>query len=146
MVAGPTDMEAACARARGWNDELARHGLGPSPAVHSDFTLDGGAAAMARLLRRAPDLDGVFASSDLMGVGAMRVLQASGRQIPTDVAVIGYDDVLVASTSEPPLTTIRQPLVAMGRVAAETVIAAIRGEPYVGEHVLATSLVRRESL
>lgn len=146
IITGPSDMEPARARARGWNDELVRNGIVPCPAVHGDFTLDGGAAAMARLLRRAPDIDGVFASSDLMAVGAMRVLQASGRQVPADISVVGFDDVLIAMTCDPPLTTVRQPLVDLGCVAAETLIAAIRGEPFTAEHVLPTTLVRRESL
>lgn len=81
-----------------------------------------------------------------MAVGAMRVLQASGRQVPADISVVGFDDVLIAMTCDPPLTTVRQPLADMGYVAAETLIAATRGEPFTGEHVLPTALVRRESL
>ena len=146
IITGPSDMEPARARARGWNDELVRNGIVPLPTVHGDFTLDGGAAAMARLLRRAPDIDGVFACSDLMAVGAIRVLQASGRQVPADISVVGFDDVLIAMTCDPPLTTVRQPLADMGRVAAETLIAATRGKPFTAEHVLPTTLVRRESL
>src|SRR5450756_1773763 len=106
IITGPSDMEPARARARGWNDELVRNGIVPLPTVHGDFTLDGGAAAMARLLRRAPDIDGVFASSDLMAVGAMRVLQASGRQVPADISVVGFDDVLIAMTCDPPLLSL----------------------------------------
>jgi len=146
IITGPSGMEPARARVRGWKDELARTGVGASAAVQGDFTLNGGAAAMARLLRRAPELDGVFASSDLMAVGAIRVLEASGRRVPADVSVVGFDDLLIAMSCDPPLTTVRQPLVDMGRVAAETLIAATRGAPFTAEHVLETTLVRRESL
>ena len=100
---------------------------------------------MARLLQRHPDLDGVFAYSDLMANGAIRVLQASGRRVPADISVVGFDDVVVATTSDPTLTTIRQPLEDMGRVAAETVVAVVAGREVDRQPILATTLVQRES-
>ncbi|MBT2533348.1 LacI family DNA-binding transcriptional regulator [Arthrobacter sp. ISL-48] len=145
IIAGPHDMEPARDRVRGWRDELARLGIDSSSTVHGEFTMESGSAAMARLLQRHPDLDGVFASSDLMASGALRVLQASGRRVPSDVSVIGFDDVVVAATSDPPLTTIRQPLEDMGRVAAETVLAVIQGRQVDRQPILATTVVQRES-
>jgi DNA-binding LacI/PurR family transcriptional regulator len=145
IIAGPHDMEPARDRIRGWRDELTAQGIDHGAIVHAEFTLESGAAAMARLLQRHPAIDGVFASSDLMAAGAIRMLQASGRRVPTDVSVIGFDDVIIATTSDPPLTTIRQPLEEMGRVAAETVIATIEGREVDRQPVLATSLVQRES-
>ncbi len=132
IITGPPDMEPARDRIRGWQDELARHDIAPGPMVHGDFTVDSGSAAMARLLQRSPDLDGLF--------------QASGRSLPADVSVVGFDDVLIAAASDPPLTTIRQPLEEMGRVAADTLIRLTRGETVEHDHVLPTTLVRRESL
>ncbi len=146
IITGPPDMEQANERMRGWTEELTRSGIAPGPIVHGDFTVDSGMAAMARLLQRAPDLDGVFASSDLMAAGAIRVLQAAGRRVPLDVSIVGFDDVLIATTSEPPLTTVRQPLEEMGRAAAEALIAMIHGRPAEKLQILPTTLVRRESL
>ena len=146
IIAGSPDMRPAKDRHRGWQDELARRGFDAGPVVHGDFTMEGGADGMRRLLEAAPDLDGVFASSDLMAAGAIRVLEASGRRVPVDVSVIGFDDVLVATTSDPPLTTIRQPLEDMGRAAADNLLAATKGEPYEKDVVLPTTLVRRGSL
>lgn len=146
IITGPPDMAQARARAQGWTDELARHGIAPGPIVHGDFTVDSGAAAMARLLQRDPLLDGVFACSDLMASGALRVLQAAGRAVPTDVSLIGFDDVAIATASNPPLTTVRQPLEEMGRTAAAALLARVRGEDASAEHILPTSLIRRESL
>lgn len=146
IITGPLDLEQARDRTRGWTDELERHGIAPGPIVHGDFTLDSGTAAMARLLQRAPDLDGIFASSDLMAAGALRVLQAAGRRVPTDVSVVGFDDILIAGTSDPPLTTVRQPLEEMGRAAADTLLATIRGDAAEKQQLLPTSLIRRESL
>ena len=146
IITGPSDMEPARERERGWCDELARHGLAPVPTANGDFTMSGGARAMTRLLQRAPDLDGVFASSDLMAMGAIRVLETSGRRVPADVSVVGFDDVLLAQTCDPPLTTVRQPLEEMGSVAARTLLAATRGELVQRDHVLPTTLVRRATL
>jgi DNA-binding LacI/PurR family transcriptional regulator len=145
-IAGPSDMQAAVDRLRGWHDELAAWGVPEGPTTHGDFTMQGGTAAMTRLLSRAPQLDAVFAASDLMAVGALRVLQASGRSVPGDVSMIGFDDTLVASTAEPPLSSVRQPLEQMGRSAAELLIELIE-RPSNGRHeVLPTALVTRESV
>jgi DNA-binding LacI/PurR family transcriptional regulator len=138
-------MEPARERIRGWRDELAQLGIDHSPIVHGEFTLVSGSAAMARLLKRYPDLDGVFASSDLMASGAIRVLQAAGRSVPSDVAVIGFDDVAIATTMDPTLTTVRQPLEDMGRVAAETILAVVQGREVDRQPILTTALVQRES-
>ncbi|MDY0915094.1 LacI family DNA-binding transcriptional regulator [Rathayibacter festucae] len=145
IIAGPHDMEPARDRIRGWRDELSELGLDHGPIVHGEFTLESGSAAMARLLQRHPELDGVFASSDLMANGAIRVLQASGRRVPDDISVVGFDDVVIATTSSPTLTTIRQPLEDMGRVAAETVVAVVAGREVDRQPILATTLVQRES-
>ena len=114
--------------------------------MYGNFTLDTGAEAMRRMLELAPDLDGVFASSDLMAAGAIRALEASGRRVPQDVSIVGFDDVLIAATSDPPLTTIRQPLEEMGRAAADNLVAATMGRPFERDLVLPTTLVRRASL
>ncbi|WP_247047415.1 LacI family DNA-binding transcriptional regulator [Arthrobacter rhizosphaerae] len=145
IIAGPPDMEPARERIRGWRDELTQLGIDHSPIVHGEFTLVSGSAAMARLLKRHPDLDGVFASSDLMASGAIRVLQAAGRGVPSDVAVIGFDDVAIATTMDPTLTTVRQPLEEMGRVAAETIFAVLQGREVDRQPILTTTLVQRES-
>lgn len=145
IIAGPADMEPARERIRGWRDELTELGIDHGPMVHGDFTLVGGSAAMARLLKRYPDLDGVFASSDLMASGAIRVLQAAGKRVPSDVAVIGFDDVTIATTMDPTLTTVRQPLEDMGRVAAETILAVLQRREVDRQPILATTLAQRES-
>ncbi|SMH38248.1 DNA-binding transcriptional regulator, LacI/PurR family [Rathayibacter oskolensis] len=145
IIAGPHDMKPARERLRGWRDELVHLGIDYTPLVHGAFTIESGLSAMVRLLQRHPDLDGVFASSDLMANGAIHALQASGRHVPTDVSVVGFDDVAIAITTNPPLTTIRQPLADMGRVAAETVVAILHGREVDRQPILATHLVQRES-
>jgi DNA-binding LacI/PurR family transcriptional regulator len=147
-IGGPADMVVAQDRRAGYRDALADGGIGLDPALESnaDFTHDGGIAAMRRLLAARPDIDAVFAASDLMAAGAMSVLDAAGRKVPKDVAIIGYDDSPVAATSRPPLTSVRQPIEEMGQEAArlllELVDAADRAPRRV---ILATELIRRAS-
>ena len=79
-------------------------------------------AGMERLLEAAPDLDAVFANSDLIAIAALDALRAAGRSIPDDVAVVGYDDVALARLSNPPLTTIRQNGLLAGKLLAQNLI------------------------
>jgi DNA-binding LacI/PurR family transcriptional regulator len=147
-IAGPLDMAAGRDRLEGYRDAVRDAGLPQDDTLvaRGDFTYEGGAAAMERLLDAAPDLDAVFAASDLMAIGALGVLQARGRQVPHDVALAGYDDSPIAATVRPPLTSIRQPIEEMGREAVHLLLDAIEhpGRPS-RRVVLATDLVVRES-
>jgi DNA-binding LacI/PurR family transcriptional regulator len=81
----------------------------PTLIAHGDYTYASAVAATERLLRRAPDLDAIFAASDMMAAGVLAALARAGRRIPDDVAVAGYDDAAVATTTQPQLTTVRIP-------------------------------------
>ena len=101
---------------------------------------------MEHLLAARPDIDAIFAASDLMAAGAMSVLDAAGRRVPEDVAVVGYDDSPVASTARPQLTSVRQPIEEMGHETARLLIDLIEGSDRVPRRViLATELIRRAS-
>jgi DNA-binding LacI/PurR family transcriptional regulator len=86
----------------------------------------------------------VFAASDLMAVGAMRALREAGKRVPDDVAVVGFDDTPIARQTDPPLTTVYQPVEAMGREMARLLIARIGGGA-AESVVLDTHLVPRAS-
>jgi DNA-binding LacI/PurR family transcriptional regulator len=148
-INGPTDMVAARDRLAGYRDALVEAGLGvPSDdlTADADFTQDGGAAAMRRLLAAHPEIDGVFAASDLMAAGAMSVLDGAGRRVPEDVAIVGYDDSPVASTARPPLTSVRQPIEEMGQEAVRLLLELVEGADRAPRRViLATQLIRRAS-
>jgi DNA-binding LacI/PurR family transcriptional regulator len=115
-VAGPPDMAPGADRLAGWRHALreARRPAPPSLVAQGDFTRSGAATAVRDLLERCPDVDGIFAASDLMALGALDVLRAAGRRIPDDVALVGFDDSELAADSDPPLTTVRQPIEALG--------------------------------
>ena len=144
-VAGPQDMPAGADRLAGYHETMAQGGLPPIEEI-ADFTLDGGRAAMERLLVRSPQLDAVFAASDLMAAGAMAALAAAGRSVPDDVAIVGFDDSPLAATSQPPLSSVRQPIEEMGREMARLLLHAIRHPTDPPRRViLETSLVVRHS-
>jgi DNA-binding LacI/PurR family transcriptional regulator len=143
-ITGPLDTPGGALRLEGFADVLGRK-ASRRLIEHGDYTQLGGERAMARLLERAPDIDAVFVASDLMAAGALSALRAAGRRVPEDVAVGGFDDSVVALTTHPPLTTVRQP---MERVAEETVrllLALIDGAEHLDPVILPTELIVRES-
>lgn len=147
-IAGPSDMAPGVDRLAGYREALSEGGIAFDEELVAvgDFTQEGGATAMERLLRSRPHLDAVFAASDLMAAGALSVLAAAGRRVPEDVAVVGFDDSPVATTTRPPLTSVRQPIEEMGHEMARLLIEAVEGEVHVPRRViLATELVRRAS-
>jgi len=121
-IAGPLDLHAGRARLDGFCDTMARHGVAYVPTAVGNFTQDSGERAMRDLLARDPDLDGVFASNDLMAVGALHVLREVGRRVPEDVAVIGFDDSSAAASARPRLTTVRQPVEDMAARMAQLLL------------------------
>lgn len=146
-IAGPQDMGVGVARLAGHRAALAAAGLDAPPDLvgYGDFTEAGGAAAMASLLAARPDVDAVFAASDLMAAGALRTLRQAGRRVPDDVAVVGFEDSPLARQTDPPLTTVHQPVEEMGRQMARLLVATIHGEPVTPHVLLDTHLVRRAS-
>jgi DNA-binding LacI/PurR family transcriptional regulator len=147
-IGGPADMVVAQDRRTGYRDALNDAGLGLDAALeaNAEFTQDGGIDAMRRLLAARPDIDAVFAASDLMAAGAMSVLDAAGRRVPEDVAIVGYDDSPVAATASPPLTSVRQPIEEMGQEAARLLLELVEDADHAPRRViLATELIRRAS-
>lgn len=116
-LAGPPNFSTTQDRVEGYLGALAEYGLelDPSLVVTGDFTRKGGYDAVGELLEAGLDFTAVFAANDLAAVGAMVRLQERGLRVPEDVSVVGFDDVPVASDVRPALTTVRVPMVEMGR-------------------------------
>ncbi|WP_354644882.1 LacI family DNA-binding transcriptional regulator [Kitasatospora camelliae] len=125
-ITGPLDQTSSMDRLDGYRDLLPDGD--PELIAEGDFTPEGGMRAMSELLERRPELDAVFAASDLMASGALRVLRAAGRRVPEDVAVVGFDDLeSVAAWTEPTLTTVRQDIEGMGRLMARLLLRRLTG-------------------
>ncbi|MDX6362982.1 MAG: hypothetical protein QOC85_1992 [Streptomyces sp.] len=143
-VTGPLDMHAGVSRYLGFREAVALAGLKDHRVAHADFSEAGGAAATTRLLDEHPDLDAVFVASDAMAAGALRVLRERGRSVPEDVAVVGFNDVLTAQHTQPALTTIHQPIVALGSEMTRMLVRVLGGEEPT-PLILPTELVIRGS-
>jgi DNA-binding LacI/PurR family transcriptional regulator len=143
-ITGRQDTHVGVVRHQGYREAMAVAGLESSRTEPADFTEAGGARAMTRLLDRWPDLDAVFAESDNMAAGALRALRATGRAVPDDVAVVGFDDLPVALSTDPALTTVHQPVQALGREMAKMLIDLMAGEQP-SPLILPTHLVVRAS-
>jgi DNA-binding LacI/PurR family transcriptional regulator len=137
-ISGPQAMASGRDRLDGYCAALAAAGiaLDDQLVVEGDFSEQSGWAGMEELLARRPDIDGVFAASDLMAMGAMRSLRARGRRVPEDIGVIGFDGTTASETSDPPLSTVRQPLVELGRGMAEMLLRHVDADETVVEHVV----------
>jgi DNA-binding LacI/PurR family transcriptional regulator len=153
-ITGRLDVYGAQRRVDGYRDALRDAGQTVDEALiePGDFTEEGGTRAMAALLSRCPDLDAVFAASDVTAAGARQALREAGRRIPDDVALVGYDDSAIARHMEPPLTSVRQPIAEMGRHMINLLLTEIADRrPTVSREldrrqvVLVTELVERAS-
>ncbi|WP_322798464.1 LacI family DNA-binding transcriptional regulator [Thermoflexus sp.] len=145
-IAGPQTRAPGIDRLEGYRAALRAWGIDPPPEwiAEGDFTEIGGYVAMRRLLSARPDA--VFAASDLMAVGAMKAIREAGLRIPEDIAIVGYDDVELARFTDPPLTTVRQPIYELGRIAVRLLLSQLEeGAREPQQVVLPTELVIRAS-
>lgn len=145
-IAGPTDMSAGIDRLEGWRAALRDAGRPDDAIAHGDFTLEGGTRATRRLLAAFPDLDAVFAASDMMAAGALTELGNQGRRVPEDVAVIGFDNFDLGESAVPPLSTVDHPVGEMAARAGEMLLDLLAGgEPSPDPVLFAPQLVLRKS-
>lgn len=148
MLAGYDQAHASQARASGFRAALNAAGVdhGPDSVVTGDFTYDSGLEVATDVLRRRPRPTAIFAGSDFQAMGVLEAARRLALQVPGDLSVVGFDDLIVAQMSSPPLTTVRQPIVQMGAAAVETILALIGGSTDRPHHTeLATTVVTRGS-
>jgi LacI family repressor for deo operon, udp, cdd, tsx, nupC, and nupG len=149
MIAGPPGWKSVRDRSEGCWIALDAAGLSGDPTwtEHGDWSYEGGYNAARRLLERGVPATAFFCHNDRMAIGAMRALREAGRDIPNDVALIGYDDTPPAAYAYPPLTTIHQPMQEVGRLAAQLLLRMIE-DPDIErrETLIKPHLVRRASV
>ena len=147
-IAPPHGLMFSTYRCAGIQAALHRNGLPLEEryCIHSDLTQRGGFRAMSELLELSPLPTAVIACNDLMALGAISAAQSRGLVVGHDVAVTGFDDIPLAEHSHPPLTTVHQPIYAIGRQICQMLILLIQGKPLAERHVLLQpELVVRES-
>jgi LacI family transcriptional regulator len=145
-IAGPSDVIVGVDRLRGYRAALKENNLPYDPELVTvgNFSDSGGYAAMQTLILKKPDA--VFATSDVMAIAAIRALQEAGYRVPEDVAIVGFDDITLASRTIPPLTTVRQPIDLVGAGVVNMVVNMIEHPASPPQSlVLPTELVIRSS-
>lgn len=143
-ITGPLNMDVGVARHNGFRDAVLLAGESANRVVHGDFHESSGYRGMVELLAVHPDLDAVFVASDVMAFGALSALREYGRRVPDDVAVLGFDDLPRSEHTDPPLSTVRQPIQALGSEGTRMLLAVLEGQS-VSSLILPTELVVRGS-
>jgi DNA-binding LacI/PurR family transcriptional regulator len=138
LLAGPEDHVPSRRKLAGFT-ERARLAAGddgapPPPVEHALFSLEGGQAATSRLLRHG--VTGVICGSDVLALGAIRAIRRAGLSVPGDVSVVGYDDSAFMNCTDPPLTTVRQPIESMGKAAVALLVNQIENMAVYPEELL----------
>lgn len=149
MITGPTGWKSVSDRTQGYMQALESTGITADPnlIVYNDNWLHrSGYEAMKELLRRKRSFSALFAQNDRMARGAISSLNEAGRRVPQDVSIVGYDDIPEAEFSNPPLTTIRQPMQEVGKAAARLLMQMIEDPQVTPQQILfGTELVIRSS-
>ena len=143
-ISGPLTMVASEDRVQGFRSALADAGLTPYAEEEGDYSEASGAEAARRLLDGGRP-DAIFVASDLMARGALTALRSAGVRVPEDIALVGFDDSSVAVTTDPQLTTMRQPMYAQGEAMARVLLSRLAGEDPPTTTILPTELVIRAS-
>ena len=127
---GDRNLPEVAQRHEGYADALRRAKLTQEDQliIPTDFTAGGGDRAVSNLLAKGARFDAIFAASDLLAMTAINVLRRASIHVPHDVAVVGYDDIELASHVHPPLTTVRQPIAVAGRTLVDMFARIVEGE------------------
>jgi len=144
-IAGPSNMAAGLDRLEGWRRAVAAAGQETDLVENGDFTPASGADAMRRLLARDSHFDGVFVASAQMASGAMAVLREHGIRVPEDVGMVAFDNDYFAQSAQPPLTTVEQPTVDVGKKMASVLLRLIDGEQVDTVTMMPTVIIERTS-
>jgi LacI family transcriptional regulator len=148
VITGPRGWMATDERLNGFQAALAAVGALPDPrlVVGSNFEIEGGREAAAALLDRSDPPTAIFAFNDQLAIGAMQAALARGLEVPRDLSIVGFDDTAEAELVTPGLTTVRQPLAEMGRMAVSLLTRLLDNQRLEALHVeLATRLIVRSS-
>lgn len=148
FITGPMQSPISIDRDRGYERALQLAGIKRDRklTVVGDFSVEAGIRAVDALMANEQHFTAVFCSNDEMAIGAVRAIKSSGRRVPEDISVIGFDDIRFARYMDPPLTTIAQPKDELGREAMNMLIELLRGvDVPARKRILPTQLVVRGS-
>jgi len=126
LIIGPDDHMPSRRKLAAFTAVAARAGIDTAGAVeHTMFSIEAGHASAARLVRAG--ITGIVCGNDPLALGAIRAVRRLGMSVPGDVSVVGYDDSALMTCTDPPLTTVRQPIDALGRAVVSTLVQQVEG-------------------
>jgi LacI family transcriptional regulator, repressor for deo operon, udp, cdd, tsx, nupC, and nupG len=134
LVLGPEDHMPSRRKLAAFTEHAEQAGLSIAPVEHALFSLEGGQAATSRMLRLG--VTGVICASDVLALGAIRAVRRAGLSVPADVSVVGFDDSAWLNSTDPPLTTVRQPIEAMGKAAVALLVGQMESASAYPEELL----------
>jgi LacI family transcriptional regulator len=148
LIGGPHRLMSVNERLAGFTRAMDEAGLAVRPGwvMLGDYTRDYGVAAASVLLDAVDLPTAILACSDYIAIGVMQVVREHGLSIPYDISLVGFDDMAFAALVDPPLTTIRQPVAAMGELAVKHLLALLEGQTPAAETRLPVELVTRKSV
>ncbi|MFK4790911.1 LacI family DNA-binding transcriptional regulator [Microbacterium sp. ZW T5_56] len=146
-ITGPLDQANGIARLAGFQAAMLQSGVPVDDelVIRTHYGVDQGYAAARQLLALTERPTAIFAASDDSALGSIRALREHGLRIPDDISVVGFDDIPHSQWTDPPLTTIRQPLAQMGSAAVDALIRSRAGQRLAAHTELSTTLVVRSS-
>lgn len=145
FVDGPPDYVHSASRVDAWRQVCRAAGIEAGPVEIADFTGPGGAAAMSRLLASAERPTAVVFANDIMAIAGMSVASQAGIELPRELSIVGFDDIPLAAHVNPPLTTVRQDVIAWGRAAAAALLSIVEDREPITAPLPPSQLVLRAS-
>ena len=142
--AGPEGSYSATHRREAWEQTLRAHGAEVPAALVGDWSSESG-HAIGLELAKDPEVTAIFTANDQMALGVLRAMHESGRAVPTEVSVVGFDDMEESRSFWPPLTTVRQFFGEVGRRSVEALLSEVESGEREGSTLVATELIVRES-
>jgi DNA-binding LacI/PurR family transcriptional regulator len=144
LLLGPEDHMPSRRKLAAFTEHVQQARLSVAPVEHALFSLEGGQAATTRMLRQG--VTGIICASDVLALGAIRAVRRAGLDVPADVSVVGYDDSGWLNSTDPPLTTVRQPIESMGKAAVALLVNQMESAMVESEELLfEPELVVRQS-
>ena len=134
LLLGPEDHMPSRRKLAGFEEHARRAGISVAPVEHALYSLESGQAATSRMLRQ--EVTGIICGSDVLALGAIKAVRRAGLTVPGDVSVVGYDDSAWLNCTDPPLTTVRQPIESMGKSAVALLVSQMETTTAQSEELL----------
>ena len=141
---GPQEFASGRLRYQGYEDVCKENGLTPQ-YVDTKYNYEAGEKSARELVERFPKTDGIVAANDMVALSTYRVLTECGKKVPDEISIVGFDDIGICRLVTPAITTVRQPISAMGKKAIEIICKSIKSEPYERDNVFEVELIERDT-